>query len=76
MNLNPDSTEKLLWDAQILANPVLKEKVKWQQRVYDLIRISGRRHLKKELKQLHKERMQNPIYTSFQNRVKELFPNI
>ena len=64
---------KLIWEAQLLADPKLKYKVEWQIRAYQVIRHLGRRELKKELDMIHETLISNPSNRSFKKKVRSIF---
>ena len=54
--LNEQSHEQtLLFEAQLLLDNQLKEKLLWQQKTYALVKLYGRKKLKEELEQVHQQ---------------------
>ena len=62
--------DKLLFDAQLLIDPVLKLNTFVQKRIYSLVQLYGRRELKKEITATEVKVFNNP---DFQNRIHSIF---
>ena len=71
--IKKDPERKLIWKAQLLADPKLNEKVKWQKRVYQIIRYFGRKELKYELETIHTTLMTSSGKGSFKEKVRNIF---
>lgn len=65
--------DRLLTEAQILSNPQLKEKAKWQSATYDLVKQYGRDKLLHEIRKVEKQLFTVPKYRSFQDRIRSIF---
>ena len=71
--IKKEPNRKLIWEAQLLADPKLKGKVFWQNRAYQIIRYFGRKELKYELNVIHKLLMTSSGKESFQEKVRNIF---
>jgi hypothetical protein len=69
--LSPAS--KILFEAKLLIDPTLKRRVEWQQRLYSLIKRSGRRQLKSEAARLHHQLFSDPAKREFQLNMFQIF---
>ena len=69
-----DTASKLLFEAKLLINPVLKLNVESQRRLYSIIKLSGRRKIKSELEQIHSQLFSDAKKRTFQQRIYQLFP--
>jgi hypothetical protein len=68
-----DTPSKLVFEAKLLINPVLKLNVESQRRLYSIIRLTGRRKLKSELEQIHSRLFSDPKRNIFQQGIHQLF---
>ena len=69
--LSPAS--RLLFEARLLIDPTLKLRVAWQQKLYSIIKRSGRRQMKSEAARAHHQLFSDPAKRDFQLSVFELF---
>lgn len=69
--LSPAS--RLLFEARLLIDPPLKLRVEWQQRLYSIIKRSGRRQMKSEVARIHHQLFSDPAKREFQSNVFQLF---
>ena len=69
--LSPAS--RLLFEARLLIDPTLKLRVEWQQRLYSIIKRSGRRQMKSEVARVHHQLFSDPAKREFQLNVFQLF---
>jgi len=69
--LSPAS--KLLFEARLLIDPTLKLRVEWQQKLYAIIKRSGRRQMKSEVARVHHQLFNDPAKREFQLNVFQLF---
>lgn len=67
--------EKLLFDARLILDDSLREKVRWQQKTYGLIQQYGRKKLKSELETIHRKLFRMQEYSGFQQKIFKLFSN-
>lgn len=68
-----DPASKLVFEARLLIDPVLRSRVQCQRRVYAIIRQSGRRQLKAELEHVHRQLFSDPSRKKFQHEIYQLF---
>ena len=69
--LSPAS--RLLFEARLLIDPTLKLRVDWQQKLYSIIKRSGRRQMKSEVARVHHQLFSDPAKREFQLNVFQLF---
>lgn len=65
--------DRLLFDAQLLIDPVLKLNTLVQKRIYSLVRLYGRKRLKDEIVSVQTRIFNDPEKTDFQNRIHSIF---
>lgn len=65
--------QRVLFEANLLLNPVLREDVRWQRKTYLIIREYGRQQLRTELEQVHQALFTAPQHRTFRERVFEFF---
>ncbi|WP_156309024.1 hypothetical protein [Sphingobacterium endophyticum] len=65
--------EALLFDVQLLIDEELEANVKSQQRSYEIIRQFGRAQLRNELEAVQQKLFTDPKYTSFKQKIVQLF---
>jgi hypothetical protein len=63
----------LLFEARLILEPALKEKMKWQQQVYVLITQYSRRQLKAEIEAVHQKIFTAPEHRSFRQQIRAIF---
>jgi len=68
-----DVPSKLVFEARLLINPVLKMNVESQRRLYSIVKLSGRRRIKSELEQIHAGLFSDPKKSIFQQNIYQLF---
>lgn len=64
---------RLLFEARLIIDPALKLRVECQQRLYSVIKTSGRRQLKSEAARIHHQLFSDPARHEFQSNVFQLF---
>lgn len=64
---------KLLLEARLLIDPTLKLRVELQQKLYAIIKRSGRRQMKSEVAHIHHQLFSDPAKRQFQLKVFQLF---
>jgi len=69
--LSPE--DRLIFEARILIDPVLKMNVFLQKKIYSLVRAYGRKQLKSELQSIEHRLFQSPEKIEFQQRVSQIF---
>ena len=65
----------LLFEAQILLDADLRDKVSSQQQVYRLIQQYSRKQLKHEIEAVHQQLFTRPEHLSFRQKIARLFLN-
>lgn len=68
-----DTEDILLFEANLLLQPNLKESVFWQQKTYSLVHKYGRLQLRKEIEQVHEKLFTAPEHHSFGQKIMQLF---
>ena len=70
-----DPGDSLVFEARLILEPELKEKLMWQEKTYSMVRIYGRDQLKKEIETVHQKLFTQPEHTSFSQKIRRLFTN-
>ena len=70
-----DTGDSLVFEARMLLEPELGDKVLWQQKTYDIIQNYSRRQLKKEIEAVHQKLFTQPQHISFSQKIRRLFTN-
>ncbi|ETZ21411.1 hypothetical protein [Pedobacter sp. V48] len=68
-----DTEDILLFEANLLLQPNLKESVFWQQKTYNLVHKYGRLQLRNEIEQVHEKLFTAPEHRSFRQKIMQLF---
>jgi hypothetical protein len=68
-----DNADKLLFEARVLLDKELADKVIWQQRTYEIVQQYGREQLKRELEELHDQLFNTAEHSDFAHRIRSLF---
>ena len=68
-----DTGNALVFEAQLLLDPALADKVFWQQKTYTVIQNYSRRQLKREIDQVHQQLFTLPEHLSFSRKIRLLF---
>ena len=68
-----DTPSRLVFEAQLLIDPILKFKVQWQQSVHAIVRKSGRRNLKFEMERIHGQLFEDPSKENFKKDILQNF---
>ncbi|MDF9799632.1 hypothetical protein OKW21_004895 [Catalinimonas alkaloidigena] len=63
----------LLFEAHMMLDEALKEKVQRQQRIYQLVRAYGRQQLRAEIEAAHQQLFTQARHRSFRQKVLRLF---
>ena len=63
----------LVFEAKLILDEELKEKVTLQKQAYAFINFYGRKQLKHELEAVHQQLFTSPKHSSFRQRVLKLF---
>jgi len=70
-----DPGDSLVFEARLLLEPGLHEKLQWQKETYHMVSIYGRDQLKKEIDAVHQNLFTQPEHTSFSHKIRRLFTN-
>jgi hypothetical protein len=65
--------DALLFEAKLMLDNDLADKVIWQQKAYHTIQQFGRRQLKKEIELIHHNLFTQPEHSSFSQKIRRLF---
>ncbi|CAN5170499.1 hypothetical protein BH09BAC6_BH09BAC6_09710 [soil metagenome] len=65
--------DRLLFEAMLLLDPALNERVQWQQKAHEMITQYGRKQLKAEIAAIHQQLFSGPKHQSFRNKIWRLF---
>lgn len=68
--------DALVFEAKLLLEPELGDKVLWQQKTHDLITQFGRRQLKNEIEAIHQKLFTSPGHHSFHQKIRRLFTKL
>lgn len=68
---NPE--DKLLFEAKLLLQGGLREKLAWQQQVYDLVNCYSRKKLKEEIEAVHNQLFTDKKHRDFRQKILALF---
>jgi hypothetical protein len=70
-----DPASFLIFEAQLLIDPAFAMRVECQRRLYRLIKLAGRRELKKDVERLHRHFFSDPSKADFREEILKNFPN-
>ena len=65
--------DALVFEARLLLQPDLQEKLLWQQKTYTLVQNYGRQQLKQEIEVAHHQLFNQPKHRRFAEKIKALF---
>jgi hypothetical protein len=65
--------DTLLFDAMLLLDASLPEKIMWQKKAHIMVQQYGRRKLKAEIEAVHQQLFSEPTHNSFRRRIMGLF---
>ena len=68
-----DTGDTLLFEAQLILDPVLHDKVLWQKKTYAIINNYGRIQLKNEIEAVHQKLFNDTEHLSFRQKIRRLF---
>jgi hypothetical protein len=68
-----ETGDALVFEAKLMLDNNLADKVIWQQKAYGAIHQYGRRQLKKEIEQIHQQLFTQPQHSSFAQKIRRLF---
>jgi hypothetical protein len=69
-----DAASRVLFEAQMLLDPALRIRVQYQQKLYRVIKRSGRRQIKSEAERVHRVLFSDPSKAEFCRDIFKLFP--
>ncbi|HEX6224594.1 MAG TPA: hypothetical protein VFZ52_09300 [Chryseolinea sp.] len=67
------TASRLLFEARLLVDPQLRIRVEYQEKLYAIVKESGRRALKSEIARIHYQLFNDPGKRHFQSQIFELF---
>jgi hypothetical protein len=67
--------DALVFEARLLLDTELREKMQWQQEAYRLVKVYGRDQLKQEIEAVHQKLFTEPEHLSFSQKIRRLFTN-
>lgn len=70
-----DTGNALVFEARMLLDPELNDKVLWQKKTYAIIQNYSRRQLKREIDAVHQKLFTQPEHISFRQKIRRLFTN-
>ena len=68
-----DPDEKLLVDAKLLINPVLRSNTMLQKAIYEAIKFWSRKQMKRELQQIQTNLLNRPDANAFRDEIHHIF---
>jgi hypothetical protein len=73
---NKQGEEAVLFEARLILQPELKERIVWQKKTYAVIREYSRIQLKKEIENTHRRLFHEPEHKSFRRKIENIFSGI
>lgn len=64
---------RLLFEARLLIDPILKTHVECQRRLYAIVKNYGRRAIKIEAEQVHRDLFSDPTMNNFRQEIEKIF---
>lgn len=68
-----DTGDALVFEAKMLIDTELEDKVLWQRKTHAIIKQFGRKQLKKEIETIHQKLFTSPEHTAFSQKIRRLF---
>jgi hypothetical protein len=68
-----NTPSKMVFEARLLIDPVLRFSVECQRKLHSIVRLSGRRKIKVEADRIHHQLFSNPAKQAFQHSVFQFF---
>jgi len=65
--------DALVFEARLLLEPGLRDKMHWQQKTYTIIKQYGRQQLRQEIGAVHQQLFSNPEHAGFGQKIMRLF---
>ncbi|MEO8886817.1 MAG: hypothetical protein ABI367_12185 [Mucilaginibacter sp.] len=73
---NMSNGDALVFEAHLLLNPELVDKMQWQQKTYMLVQSYGRRQLKQEIEAVHQQLFTHTKHSRFSQKIMALFKKL
>ena len=67
--------DQLVFEARLLLEPELHEKIQWQQEAYRMVKLYGRDQLKQEIEAVYQKLFTQKEHLSFSQKITRLFTN-
>lgn len=65
--------DTLVFEAKLLLDDSLRDKINWQQKTYELVKLYSRNQLKKEIEAAHQTLFTTNQHKSFREKIKQIF---
>jgi hypothetical protein len=65
--------DALIFEARLLLEPELRDKIYWQRKSYHLIKQYGRQQLKQEIEAVRQQLFSRPEHAGFRQKIMRLF---
>jgi hypothetical protein len=65
--------DSLVFEAKLLLEPGLQDKILWQQKTYEIVRQYGRAGLRQEIENVHQKLFNEARHQSFKQKIMRLF---
>lgn len=72
---NHNTGDALVFEARLILDPAMRDKVLWQKKTYTIIKDYGRAQLKNEIETVHQKLFTAAEHTRFRQKIKRLFTN-
>ena len=67
--------DQLVFEARLLLEPELNEKMQWQQEAYRMVKLYGRDQLKQEIEAVQQKLFTQKVHLNFSQKIRRLFAN-
>jgi hypothetical protein len=68
-----ETGDALVFDALLIINPELKSQIMWQKKTHQLVKQYGRKTLKQEIENVHRQLFDTDNHLSFRQKILRLF---
>jgi hypothetical protein len=65
--------DALLFDAMLIINPGLSNQIMWQKKTHGVVQQYGRKKLKAEIEEVHRQLFSEAAHQSFRQKILSLF---
>ena len=65
--------DALVFEARLMLEPELRDKMHWQQKTYNIIKQYSRQQLKQEIDAVHRQLFNRPEHAGFRQKIMRLF---